>query len=453
MPMMSVIRRCRIVAEDQLRYDRRFREIMARVMLLRSGVRGRHDDTELARSIALLAAGGRLASRHRTRERIRAEVHKRIEMLTPGRVDWTRFSADFDDTRISRAVLLKPKISSREKGVLFISFEHEWLKLLCHCDLTELAAGYTLVVAPSSSPCNLTNYAFAAAYPRPFYTLISNRQDLDEIPRISPKLQVVPLYASSWVDPGMFRPLPYNDRNIDIVMVANFGKVKRHHVLFSAIRRLPALFRILLIGQEQDGRTAETIIEEARCYGVEGRISILTDLPYGNVADALCRAKTSIILSKREGSCVVVAESLFADTPAGLMQGALVGSGEFINLQTGRFLTEKNLALQLSDFVAESNRYSPRNWANANISCFRSIDVLNRRLRIDAEREGEEWTTDIACVRWCPDPELVRPEDQRRLEPAQREFELRFGIKLGPIARSGNQRSVAVPANGQLPVH
>jgi len=43
------------------------------------------------------------------------------------------------------------------------------------------------------------------------------------------------------------------------------------------------------------------------------------------------------VLSRREGSCVVVAESMFADTPVALLDNAVIGSRAFINDQTGRF--------------------------------------------------------------------------------------------------------------------
>ncbi len=59
------------------------------------------------------------------------------------------------------------------------------------------------------------------------------------------------------------------------------------------------------------------------------------------VARWLCRARASVILSRREGSCVVVAESLFADTPAALLENAEVGSRAFINASTGRLLRDQ----------------------------------------------------------------------------------------------------------------
>jgi glycosyltransferase involved in cell wall biosynthesis len=89
-----------------------------------------------------------------------------------------------------------------------------------------------------------------------------------------------------------------------------------------ALRAMPESIRVLLIGQSQDGRTAETILSEARDYGVENRFTLMSSLPHEEVIKALCRSKVSVLLSYREGSAVVVAESLFADTPTALLEGA-----------------------------------------------------------------------------------------------------------------------------------
>src|SRR5208337_4855289 len=115
------------------------------------------------------------------------------------------------------------------------------------------------------------NYVFPAAFPGVLFSLISHAEEVDVLPAISPNYAVVPLYASSWVDPRRFQPLPRSQRDVDLIMVANFAKFKRHFALFGALRHLPRQLRVLLIGQDQDGRTAETIRDEARCYGVADR--------------------------------------------------------------------------------------------------------------------------------------------------------------------------------------
>ena len=147
--------------------------------------------------------------------------------------------------------------------------------------------------------------------------------------------------------------------------------------------------------------------------------------------ERLCRAKTSVILSRREGSCVAVAESLFADTPVALLEKAEVGSRAFINPATGRLLSDGNLARQLTEFVAASDACAARRWAEENISCFESSRILNEAVRRRMIAEGQEWTMDLAPMCRRPDPWLALPQDRPRLRQERKEFEARFGVPIG----------------------
>jgi hypothetical protein len=194
---------------------------------------------------------------------------------------------------------------------------------------------------------------------------------------------------------------------------------------------MPTSLRILLIGQDQDSRTADTIMSIADCYGVRDRFRLLSNAGYEVVVDSLCRSRASVILSRREGSCVVIAESLFADTPAALLENADIGSRAFINPATGRLLRDGDLASQLVEFIAESNRYTPRAWAEEHISCFRSSAVLNEAIKRHAIASGEEWTCDLAPLCWRPDPVLVSAEDRRRMQADHDDLRRRFNIEIG----------------------
>src|SRR5262249_33711617 len=203
-------------------------------------------------------------------------------------------------------------------------------------------------------------------------------------------------------------------RDVDLIMGANFAKFKRHFALFTAIRRMPAHLRIVLIGQDQDGRTMDTIQHEARCFGVGDRFRVLSNQAYRQVVEWLCRARASVILSRREGSCVVVAESLFAGTPAAGLGNAELGSRAFLHAHPGRFLDEDRLAEQLTDFVERADSYTPRQWAVDNISCFKSTATLNSMLKRHALANGGEWTRDIVPLCWRPDPCPAFAADRER---------------------------------------
>jgi glycosyltransferase involved in cell wall biosynthesis len=214
-------------------------------------------------------------------------------------------------------------------------------------------------------------------------------------------------------------------------MVANFGKFKRHHAFFATLSELPRNYRVVLVGQSERGRTKETILKEAAAFGVQGRFEIRVDVPYDELQEFIPRAKTSLVLSRREGSCVVVVESMFANTPVGVYENAEMGSRVFINEHTGRLLRHDHLAAQLKDFVESSARYEPRTWVMENgVDCVASSHTLNEALKRQAMASGGEWTEDIAPLCWRPDPQYYDRGDAERLRPCYQEIESRCGISI-----------------------
>jgi glycosyltransferase involved in cell wall biosynthesis len=430
--MINFLKRCSREAEDWLRYSPLVKRMLTRYLLLRDRTPDGADTQAVARSIARLCSTARLAPDDSAMLRVEERIRERIALLDLAKLDWGELVPKSEGRHISRAAILKPPVSEREKGVVFISFEEEWTKLIRYGDLRAFAERWLLVISPTWCPPHcLSTTAFAHAYPGPIFSLISNTRDLEILPRLAPNYVPVPLFASSWVNPEFYQPLPRDRRDVDIVMLANFGKYKRHIALFRALRKMPADLRVLLMGQDQDTRTADTLREEAACYGVPQQVQIRTNVSNAEVADGLCRARVSLILSRREGSCVAVAESLFADTPVGLLRGAEIGSRAFVNDQTGRFLDERHLASELAAFVAESDRYAARRWAQTNISCHESSRVLSDTLRAHQLAAGQEWTQDLAPLCWRPNPLLVRPEDRQRMRAVRAEFKDRFGLEVG----------------------
>ena len=129
---------------------------------------------------------------------------------------------------------------------------------------------------------------------------------------------------------------------------------------------------------------------------------------------------------------MAVIESIFANTPVALFEDASVGSRAFVNEHTGRFFKHRNLAGQIRDFLADAERFQPRQWAlDHHIDCHGSTATLNEALKKQALANGEEWTRDIVPVFWGPDPEFVNPEDRIRFQPAYDDIKKRFGIDIG----------------------
>ncbi|MBI3690706.1 MAG: hypothetical protein HY239_08650 [Mycolicibacterium aromaticivorans] len=371
----------KIELRDWLRFNPAIRSLLCRLRLATDATPPSNDPQAVARSIQRLCGAARLAPTHELLLQVEARLHERVRALDASRLDWREFEPDITDRRIPKAVVLKPRVSEREKGVVLFSFEYQWARLLRGVDLKEFSRSYAVVLAPTwSPPHSLVNCVFPEVFPEKVFSLISNRNDLEHFPRISAKNVMVPLFASNWVNPALYQPVPFERKDVDIFMLANFGEYKRHFALFKALRDLPRSLRVLLIGQ----------------------------------------------------SCVAVVESLFANTPVGLYEDAIIGSRYFINEHSGRLLQHDNLAGQLKDFLSAAHRFSPRQWAlETKIDSPGSTATLNRVLRENAVAAGQEWTQDIAVHHWRPDPVLLLDSDRARLRPAQEDIERRFGLKIG----------------------
>jgi len=391
----------------------------------------------MARAIIRLCQAARLAGSDRRMIQVEQRIRKRAAEIQrqdwPKKLNWGEFAGQMKRDRIEAGVVLKRYLGPRERGVVFISFEYQWVRLAQLPNLKEFAERYILVLAPSWSPPHcLETTLFPALYPDRLLSTISNEEDLRILPRLSSNLSAAPLLASHWVQPELYKPVPFSEKDIDLVMVANFSVYKRHFALFRALRDMPGSVRVVLVGRPLAGRTTETLLQEAAAFGVAGRFELMVNVSDEALGTTLARSKVSVILSRQEGSCVAVAESILADTPVGLYADARVGSRMFINASTGRLFQHHNLGAQLMDFIANAAGYAPRRWALKNgLTCFDSTKVLNVALKREALAAGEEWTEDIAAHHWRPNPVLVWPEDQQRLQPEFDEFERRFGFALG----------------------
>ena len=417
--------------KDRFRHNRLARRFLASTIAATAG-RGMSPE-ECVQAIAKLSKSARLAGSDAQMARMEQSIHGRIAALARRPFNWADFEPSWKRDRIEHAVVLKPYLGENEPGVVMIAFEYQWNRLIQATNLEEFARRYSLVLSPTWSPPHCLGVClFPHLYPGKIVSMISHTDDLRTLPRLSPNVSVVPLYASSWVHPDLYQPVPFASKDIDLVMVANFSEYKRHFALFKALRDMPRSTRVLLVGRPLENRTAAVLRQEAAAYGVQDRFELLENASEKQVNAALAGAKVSVILSRREKSCVVVVESMLADTPVGLLSDAHIGSRAFINSQTGRFLEHENLGPQLQDFIDHADQYSPRRWALENgIACLGSTEILNQFLKNQALETGRAWTQDIVPHHWRPSPQLVFPEDRARLRPEYDDVFARFGIHLG----------------------
>lgn len=336
------------------------------------------------------------------------------------KIGWMRYRPQIASPTLTKSLILKAPAGNGEKGVLYVSFEYNWLRLLEHFDVKRLLDEYLLVCASSWSPPDFpAHWALARIGADPVFMQISNPSDMELYARFDNGIRPIPIMASDWINPDFYEPRPHAKREIDILMVAGWSHVKRHWLLFRALRQMRRNLRVVLIGQDADGRTADDVYREAQAFGVAGRIEMLRDQSIAEVTRHQCNARTSVILSGREGSCVVVAESLFADAPVAMMENAHIGSRAYINAQTGVLLHGGTMPTQLGEMIERSASFAPRAWAMENITCQHATRKLSEILQ-----------RKIAPMCWRPDPVYVDAGDNDRLAPAYQQLLERHGIAV-----------------------
>jgi glycosyltransferase involved in cell wall biosynthesis len=351
----------------------------------------------------------------------------------------SRFHGDFADIRdsvVTTSLVLKPPGEDGERGVFYSSFEYNWLRIASAPGARAFFRNYYLVGASSWSPPDFASFVHLAGLSEdPAFIGISNQADLETYRIAVPVIEPLPLMACDWVNPDHYDPKPRSERDIDILMVANWLSFKRHWLLFEALRDLPKTLRVVLVGRNGQGRTEREIRAEARAFGVRQDLELHTDIGIDAVSDFQSDARVSLLFSAREGSCVAPVECFFANTPVGMMQDCHVGSRAYINDRTGVLFRRAGLARQLASFLERADSYSPREWAMENVTCHRSSRFLNDFLATHAARRGHPWTRDIAPLCWRYVPQHVSEDDASRLEAVAAEFPVRYGFSVKAYPR------------------
>ena len=384
--------------------------------------------------LAALLRAARLAYPFPAASAMGRMVSRALRIGRPYDQDFGRHFPETAEPLIRNGIILKAP-SPGERGVLLITFEDQWLRLLRHGDRGALARDYELVLSPTwSPPYDLPMAAVTALWPgERIFTLLSNFADEEVYRRFHPKLVPVPLLASSWVDPDIYSAAPV-EKEFDVVMVANFSPYKRHRAFFAtlaAARKQGRKLRVLLAGVPWQGRTAESLRAMAGEFGVEDQITIRVNLSDQELRRSIRSARTAVIYSLIEGSCVAAAECLLLDVPLGMLAGAHIGSKAFINERTGRQLgpATGKAARNLARFVDDWASFRPRQWMlEQGITFAGSTRILNAAVRAAS---GEPWTRDLVEHRHVRlKPRYASEADAGRFAPLYRSFPARYGVSI-----------------------
>src|SRR5208282_2263927 len=98
---------------------------LQRVPAIRDGT----DAQQIARAIDALCIAARLSPHEKLTLSIEARIRGLINRIADRKVDWQPLAAKYNPKLIEKAVVLKPFVSEREPGVVFVSFEYQWVRL------------------------------------------------------------------------------------------------------------------------------------------------------------------------------------------------------------------------------------------------------------------------------------------------------------------------------------
>jgi glycosyltransferase involved in cell wall biosynthesis len=389
---------------------------------------------DTAQSLRRLTNSARLAIDTRSLTGLENKINQRMAGWSLNSFEWDRFFPNTAPRIIQKSIILKKPRPKGEKGVLFVAFEDNWLRLLRYGDLEKLARDYNLVLSPSwSPPYDLPMLMACRVWPSQFFTILSNLGDAPILPRICSKIVVVPLLASNWINPAIFKPDDVGGAKkvYDIAVLANFAAYKRHRALFKALRKMRNDIHVVLLGLTWGGRDAATIKREANYFGVGDRISIGEDLPAKEMIEALQSAKVSVITSLREGSCLAIAESLFCDVPVALLEESRIGSKSMINRYTGRLLRRRQISEDLEDFIDNYKDYQPRRWMLENAMDSKSSSQrLNEEIKRWSIGHGEPWTADLLDMHWRPTPRYMDPRSRSEILDEYSRFSESYNVPI-----------------------
>jgi glycosyltransferase involved in cell wall biosynthesis len=316
-------------------------------------------------------------------------------------LDWLGPQRQALDHVAGRSIVLKwpQRIGGAlEKGVLLVSFTTSFPYFYEHVDIEQLQRYFSIVLEPSWAGYGVGEILFWArrAAP-PVVVQATEKTDFDFIAALRSNLVPVDFGASNWVDERLFFPVDGVPKQYDCVYVGNYRPIKRHHVLFDAIRRLrdPTYRAALACTPWGGGSAKQTVHDLARHYGVERNVEIFEGLAPAELNRLLSASKVNVLLSLKEGSNRSLFEGFFANVPGIALRNNVGMNKSYVNAQTGRLIEEGELAEVLAFFRSHWSEFQPRRWALEHIAPKVTTRRLEAVLADLAHARGEPWTTGL----------------------------------------------------------
>jgi glycosyltransferase involved in cell wall biosynthesis len=302
---------------------------------------------------------------------------------------------DGDTERQGNLIILKRPYGHAEKGVILVKYSPSIEEFAVLFDLAKLGERYRVVLEPSWAGI-YEHFFFFIGQPLNVLIQCPFENDFDDLRHVGTDCcKPIRIGAGDWVDSRVFAPPSISEKRFDIVMVANWSPMKRHAVLFRALRQLrPKRYRVALVGfpWHRDRSYIECLVKH---FHVEDGITIFEQLTPTEVANVVGCSKVSLVLSRREGAIKAAYESLFCNTPILLAKHNIGFNREHINSHTGRCASDDELPFVLSEMIEGNHDYQPRRWALCHTGYGHSTLTVNGELQLMAAAVKEAWTHDL----------------------------------------------------------
>jgi glycosyltransferase involved in cell wall biosynthesis len=278
-----------------------------------------------------------------------------------------------------RDVIVLKSATGSEQGVILLKYARTFDAMMALFEVRRLMERYVFVLEPCwAGYCDPSILMFVAPG-NPVFVQCFTDDDHEFIRDVGDPLVPVPLGPADWVDGDTFAPCAQPTLAYDVVMVANWGRHKRHATLFRALSQIRDRdLRVLLIGFPWAGRTADDVRREAARIGNSRvQVQVLERLTHPEVASRVASSGAFVFLTKKEGDNKALVEALFADVPAIVYEDAVGGARRRINPATGVLTSDRNLAQSIRHVLDHRAQFSPRAWAVQNSGSVVATAVLN----------------------------------------------------------------------------
>lgn len=333
---------------------------------------------------------------------------------------------------IFRDVIVLKAASSGEKGVILLKYAKTFDAVIALFHLSKLLERYLFVLEPCwAGYCDPSILMFIAPG-HPVIVQCFTEDDHRFISSIGAPFVPIRLGPADWVDADIFANVHSEAKQYDLVMVANWEPHKRHAQLFQALSKINGRkIRVLLVGFQLGGRTADDIRKEAdviRNPLIE--IEIREKLPPRELARIVSQCKAFVFLSKKEGDNKALVEAMFVDVPAVVFDRTIGGARSRINPSTGILASDEQLAERILYMLDHYQEFKPRAWALQHTGSSIATRVLNEEIKRISIESGGGFTESI--VEKTNSPNLSYKDPIRR-DRFKKDYEFILSCQRGPL--------------------